>query len=178
MTAFSIPDLPRGTLEHWNDLVPEDATASILPCCGSHAWAAALVAARPVSNLKTLLALSDAIWSALSPQDWQQAFDSHPRLGETHARAATRVSLAWSQQEQSHTQSNKAASEALHEANVRYEQRFGRIFLLCADGRSTAEMLAQLERRMQHDQAAEWREAGEQQRQITRLRLMRWLESA
>ncbi len=178
MIAISLPGLSRGKLERWNGLAPEEAIASILPCCGSRAWAAALASARPVFDLETLLALSESIWHGLSPVDWQQAFDSHPRLGESHAKAATEISLAWSQQEQSRTRSNEAASEALRKANLQYEQKFGRIFLLCADGRTTAEILSELERRVQRDEAAEWREAGEQQCQITRLRLVRWLESA
>ena len=70
-----------------------------------------------------------------------------------------------------------AAKLALKEANRRYEQRFGRIFIICASGRSAHEILAMLEARMKNDDAAEMREAAEQQRQITALRLKRWLEA-
>jgi 2-oxo-4-hydroxy-4-carboxy-5-ureidoimidazoline decarboxylase len=66
---------------------------------------------------------------------------------------------------------------ALEEANRRYEQKFGRIFIVCATGKTSAEMLATLETRMKNDAASELREAAEQQRQITQLRLHRWLES-
>ncbi len=66
---------------------------------------------------------------------------------------------------------------ALEEANRRYEQKFGRIFIVCATGKTSAEMLAILETRMKNDAASELREAAEQQRQITQLRLHRWLES-
>ena len=66
---------------------------------------------------------------------------------------------------------------ALEEANRRYEQKFGRIFIVCATGKTSAEMLAILEARMKNDAATELREAAEQQRQITQLRLHRWLES-
>jgi 2-oxo-4-hydroxy-4-carboxy-5-ureidoimidazoline decarboxylase len=38
-------------------------------------------------------------------------------------------------------------------------------------------MLAILERRMSNDDAAELREAAEQQRQITQLRLRKWLQT-
>ncbi len=148
-----------------------DAAAAILPCCGSQAWAETMAAKRPFDDETTLLAHSDAIWQSLTREDWQQAFDSHPRLGESHAKAATAASLSWSTEEQ-----RKAApSEALHEANQRYEQKFGRIFLFCASGRTAPEILAALELRMRNDPETEWREAGEQQRQITRLRLQRWL---
>jgi 2-oxo-4-hydroxy-4-carboxy-5-ureidoimidazoline decarboxylase len=46
---------------------------------------------------------------------------------------------------------------------------------VCAAGRSAAEILAILQRRMQKTAAAEMLEAAEQQRQITQLRLRRWL---
>jgi len=68
-----------------------------------------------------------------------------------------------------------AAKLALAEGNRRYEDRFGRIFIVCASGRSAAEILANLERRMQNSAADELIEAGEQQRKITQLRLRRWL---
>ncbi len=161
-------------LAHWNHLAPADAAAAILPCCGSRAWAQALTAARPIADEAALLAHSDTIWQSLAREDWQQAFDSHPRLGENHAKAATATSLSWSSQEQS----KAAPSDKLREANARYEQKFGRIFLFCASGRTAPEILAALERRMHNDQETEWREAGEQQRQITRLRLQRWLRAS
>jgi 2-oxo-4-hydroxy-4-carboxy-5-ureidoimidazoline decarboxylase len=57
-----------------------------------------------------------------------------------------------------------------------YEQRFGRIFIICATGRSAEDILADLERRLKNDEEAELVEAVEQQRQITRLRLRKWLD--
>ena len=70
-----------------------------------------------------------------------------------------------------------AVKLALAEGNRQYEERFGRIFIVCASGRSAAEILALLEQRMQNSADAEMLEAAEQQRQITQLRLRRWLES-
>jgi 2-oxo-4-hydroxy-4-carboxy-5-ureidoimidazoline decarboxylase len=158
-------------LERWNALPAAEAAGAILPCCGSLAWARQLTACRPIVDKQALLARSDAVWVSLAREDWQQAFDSHPRLGESQAKAATQTSLTWS----SHEQRNAQPSDALREANLRYEEKFGSIFLLCANGRTAVEILAALERRMHNDAEAEWQEAGEQQRQITRLRLERWL---
>jgi 2-oxo-4-hydroxy-4-carboxy-5-ureidoimidazoline decarboxylase len=63
----------------------------------------------------------------------------------------------------------------LAEANREYEQRFRHIFIVCATGKSAPEILAILRRRLQNDDATELREAAEQQRQITRIRLTKWL---
>jgi 2-oxo-4-hydroxy-4-carboxy-5-ureidoimidazoline decarboxylase len=63
----------------------------------------------------------------------------------------------------------------LAERNRQYEERFGRIFLVCANGKSAAEILTILDRRMKNTDTAELLEAAEQQRQIMQLRLRRWL---
>jgi 2-oxo-4-hydroxy-4-carboxy-5-ureidoimidazoline decarboxylase len=162
-------------LTRWNTLDATTAAHEILPCCGSEAWAKSLAAIRPISDEATLLVTSDKIWQALPQQDWQQAFDSHPRIGQQHAASATAQSLAWSAKEQSKATPDEAAKLALAEANRRYERRFGRIFIVCATGKSSSEILNILEARMQNDSATELREAAEQQRQITHLRLRRWL---
>jgi 2-oxo-4-hydroxy-4-carboxy-5-ureidoimidazoline decarboxylase len=169
----------KDALIRWNSLDTEAAATAILPCCGSRAWAVELAARRPIVDEDTLLAESAAVWQALPEQAWQDAFDSHPRIGEQKAQKdATAESLQASAKEQSVALSaDEAAKFALKEANRRYEQRFGRIFIICASGKSAQEILAALESRMNNDEATEMREAAEQQRQITALRLKRWLEA-
>jgi 2-oxo-4-hydroxy-4-carboxy-5-ureidoimidazoline decarboxylase len=166
-------------LARWNSLDPESSTREILPCCGSQAWAEALTAKRPYTNEAALFITSDTIWRSLPEAAWQQAFDSHPRIGQKHAQTqATEESLRWSAQEQRVALSADAAAKlALEDANRRYEQRFGRIFIVCARGKSSSEILSILEARMNNDPQTELHEAVEQQRQITQLRLHRWLES-
>jgi 2-oxo-4-hydroxy-4-carboxy-5-ureidoimidazoline decarboxylase len=166
-------------LARWNSLDTESATREILPCCGSQAWAAALTTNRPLANEAELLAASNTIWLSLPEDAWQEAFDSHPRIGQRHAQThATEESLRWSAQEQRAALSQDASAKlALEEANRRYEQRFGRIFILCASGKSASEILSILEARINNDPQTELHEAAEQQRQITQLRLHRWLES-
>jgi 2-oxo-4-hydroxy-4-carboxy--5-ureidoimidazoline (OHCU) decarboxylase len=63
----------------------------------------------------------------------------------------------------------------LADGNASYEHRFGFTYIVCAAGKSTEEMLEGLNRRMLNDRATELREAAEQQRQITRIRLRKWL---
>ncbi|CAN5524135.1 2-oxo-4-hydroxy-4-carboxy-5-ureidoimidazoline decarboxylase [soil metagenome] len=164
-------------LDRWNSLDQDAAASTVLPCCGSRAWASALAAQRPIADKLKLLQASSAVWLALPHEAWQEAFDSHPRIGEQKAQKdATAESLQASAKEQSVAISaDDAAKLALKEANLRYEARFGRIFIICASGRSTSEILAALEARMSNDDATELQEAAEQQRQITALRLKRWL---
>ena len=60
--------------------------------------------------------------------------------------------------------------------NRAYEEKFGYIYIVCASGKSAGEMLDMLESRLGNDPHAELRIAAEQQRQITRLRLEKWLD--
>jgi len=165
-------------LLHWNGLATADAAREILPCCGSQRWAHALARLRPFADAESLLAQSDEIWWQLDPADWNEAFSSHPRIGEKKApESATAKSADWSSQEQSGVaQSSESTQEQLKRVNDEYEQRFGRIYIVCASGKSAEEMLAILYRRLENDEASELREAAEQQRQITQLRLRKWLE--
>jgi 2-oxo-4-hydroxy-4-carboxy-5-ureidoimidazoline decarboxylase len=164
-------------IEQWNSMSAEQAAAAVLPCCGSQAWAQALTARRPLSTLPELLAASDAAWWSLHAVDWQQAFDSHPRIGEKMPQAAaTDASLAWSKGEQSLAETCDAeAKHLLALGNVAYEERFGRILIVCATGMTTQQILTQLERRMHNTPEAELHETAEQQREITHIRLQKWL---
>lgn len=164
-------------LVRWNSLPPAAAASEILPCCGSHAWANALATKRPIPDESTLLETSATVWRSLPESAWQEAFNSHPRIGEKHAQTeATTKSLAWSAQEQKTATPDEATKQALTEANRRYEQKFDRIFIICATGKTSAEILAALESRMNNSPAVELREAAEQQCLITNTRLKRWLE--
>lgn len=165
------------TLAHWNALSAEQAANEILPCCGSHAWARALAARRPFHHKASLVAASDEIWRSLSPNEWSEAFATHPRIGERKAPpSASKRSADWSEQEQQRVgESDAAAQSALAAANQEYETRFHRTFILCATRKSVAEMLDILRHRLQNDDAAELRESAEEQRKITNIRLEKWL---
>lgn len=162
-------------LDEWNMFDPARAAQVILPCNGSHAWAEGVTQMRPFSNAEQMFKASDSVWRNLSERAWQEAFDSHPRLGEQKAKAATAESLRWSAQEQNAAKPDNVVREALARGNREYEEKFGRIFLLCATGLRAEEMLEILRVRMNNDAATELREAAEQQRLITQLRLRKWL---
>ena len=166
-------------LARWNALRPEEAAENILPCCGSKVWARGMAACRPILNEAALLAACDQVWKSLPEPDWMEAFRSHPRIGESHSLAATPArSAAWSGEEQrSVGVSGEDVKVALAEGNRAYEQRFNRIFIVCATGKSAQEILEILRRRLQNDEKTELHEAAEQQRQIAHLRLNKWLSS-
>ncbi len=67
---------------------------------------------------------------------------------------------------------------ALKEANRRYEAEIWAYIHHLRQRQKREEILTALETRMKNDDATELREAAEQQRQITALRLKRWLEGS
>ncbi|MGB6475803.1 MAG: 2-oxo-4-hydroxy-4-carboxy-5-ureidoimidazoline decarboxylase [Candidatus Sulfotelmatobacter sp.] len=166
----------NAVLTRWNQLPRREAENEILPCCGSTAWAAGIANRRPLPNEAALLAAADEIWRSLNETDWLQAFRSHPRIGESVTHASTVQSAAWPEQEQQKVaDAVDAVKIALAEGNREYERRFTHIFIVCATGKTAPEILAILRRRLDNDAAMELREAAEQQRLITQIRLKKWL---
>lgn len=171
-------------LTAWNEAEKDKAHYAMITCCGAPRWAAEMVERRPIASAGELCAVADQVWSAMGEADWLTAFACHPRIGEraeaqkpAHAIAqASKRSAAWSTQEQSGTANASAVTlDELTQLNLRYEQRFGFTYIVCATGKSAAEMLEILKSRVSNERGAELREAAEQQRQIMQIRLRKWL---
>jgi 2-oxo-4-hydroxy-4-carboxy-5-ureidoimidazoline decarboxylase len=167
----------NAVLERWNGLKAKEAAEELLPCCGSKAWAKQMASRRPILGEAALFAACDTVWNNLSESDWDEAFRSHPRIGETAAQvAAAARSKEWSGEEQQKVGSADAdVKVALAEANRAYEQRFHRTFIVCATGKSAPEILGILQRRMHNGEPGELLEAAEELRKIAHLRLKKWL---
>jgi len=164
-------------LARWNELDSTEAAKEIMPCCGSKAWAAGLTGQRPYEDEAAVLITSDEVWRELGAADWLQAFQSHPKIGESRAAALTGgQSATWSQQEQKNVAvAQEEIKTELAKGNLEYEEKFGFIFIVCATGKSASEILEILRRRLQNGKEKELKEAAEEQRQITQLRLKKWL---
>ncbi len=164
-------------LARWNGLPQDEAAREILACCGSGTWATRMASKRPIQDEVSLLAVSDEIWRTLSGTDWQEAFRSHPRIGESSSeKPGPAQSSAWSEQEQQKAAAaDEAVKMALKWGNREYEQKFGRIFIVCATGKSASEILEILGRRLHNDDATELQLAAEEQRQIMHIRIKKWL---
>jgi 2-oxo-4-hydroxy-4-carboxy-5-ureidoimidazoline decarboxylase len=164
-------------LARWNELTQEKAEREILACCGSNAWAAAMASKRPIRDEVALLEASDEIWRELGEADWLEAFRSHPRIGETRAeKTAAAQSSGWSEQEQRKSAAaDEAVKTALKWGNLEYEKKFGRIFIVCATGKSASEILEILRWRLHNDEATELQQAAEEQRKIMHIRMKKWV---
>lgn len=166
----------NATLAAWNSADEAAALDTMIACCGARHWASAMVALRPIGGVTELSEAADRVWSTMTEDDWMEAFACHPRIGERKPAHATAKSVAWSRQEQSSaTFAEQNILAELAEGNARYEERFGFTYIVCATGRSAEEMLSVLKHRLASDREGELRQAAEQQRQITQIRLGKWL---
>jgi OHCU decarboxylase len=164
-------------IQRLNDLTFEDAEAELFKCCGSKRWAQIMAGARPFADLSELCSKADDLWWSLSEHDWREAFRAHPRIGERKAAITqSQQAQAWSAQEQSGVANAPADTiSELAQRNREYEDRFGFIFIVCATGKSSEEMLRLIKARIDNDKETELRTAAEEQRKITRLRLEKLL---
>lgn len=168
----------RQGLRRLNSLPQADAASELLKCCGSSRWANRVAAQRPFDNFQQLTNEADRIWSDLDPNDWLEAFSHHPKIGEKRAAPAQSAEAArWSEQEQSGTSAAvQGALSELMTLNRAYEDRFGYIFIVCATGKTTEEMLALLQERLGNEPERELHIAAREQQRITHLRLRKLLE--
>ena len=141
--------------------------------CGSTRWVDRMMARRPFGRDAKLLSAARVEWFALLEQDWLEAFSHHPPIGDRASLEARFPSTHdLSAKEQAGVSTARAeVIDALADANARYRDRFGFIFIVCATGKSAAEMLQLLRDRLNNDRATELRIAAEEQAKITALRL-------
>ena len=160
-------------MEWLNALPPDEAIKELLQCCGSTRWAAEVAKDRPYATLDDLIKHSGDIWWSLDASDWLEAFRSHPKIGEKKAAApVSSQSSKWSGQEQAGvSKASQETIDALARLNRAYDEKFGFIFIICATGKTSEEMLAALRTRLENDAEAELPIAAAEQNQITELRL-------
>lgn len=164
-------------VQRLNSLPAADVQHELGKCCGSRRWVERMIAERPFESLDDLIAKADRVWSAVEPQDWLEAFRSHPKIGEKKAAASTsEQSKKWSVAEQAGiADAAKGTLATLAELNQKYEEKFGYIFIVCASGKSSEEMLAILRGRLANNPDEELRIAAAEQAKITKLRLTKLL---
>ncbi|WP_067840964.1 2-oxo-4-hydroxy-4-carboxy-5-ureidoimidazoline decarboxylase [Nocardia lijiangensis] len=153
----------------FNALSEAAATEALLACCASPAWARGVLAERPYSSVEQLFGTADNVLAALPEEDVDRALAGHPRIGD-------RTDSAASAREQSGVaDATDAVRTALAEGNRAYERRFGHLYLVCATGRSGAELLDLLTTRLHNDPATERAVMRTELAKINRIRLRRLL---
>jgi 2-oxo-4-hydroxy-4-carboxy-5-ureidoimidazoline decarboxylase len=129
-------------------------------------WVEDVASRAPFASLEELLLVAYAEATPLAADEVAQAIAHHPRIGEKPRGEG--AAQAFSRAEQG---SSEELADELAAGNRAYEERFGRVFIIRAAGRTRAEMLAELNRRLTLDDETELVIVGEQLRDIALLRL-------
>jgi 2-oxo-4-hydroxy-4-carboxy-5-ureidoimidazoline decarboxylase len=163
-----------GRLGWLNGLPGAEARRELLTCCTSERWTDGVAAGRPYLSMIALLDSSNKVVADLAVDDLRAALHGHPRIGDR--AGAGHDDRDWSRREQAGvTTSDEAVQQGLAEGNAAYERRFGHIYLVCAAGRSGAELLAVLRDRLGNDPDTEWAVVRAELSKINALRLARLL---
>jgi 2-oxo-4-hydroxy-4-carboxy-5-ureidoimidazoline decarboxylase len=161
-------------LDHINSLPEAQAGAAFLKCCGARRWAEQMTARRPFADEANLLESARSFWRGLDRADWLEAFAAHPKIGESELKKKFAGTAAWAASEQAGVAgSPDEVLKGLAEGNRAYEAKFGYIFIVCATGKSAAEMLALLRQRLPNEPDQELAIAAAEQEKITILRLQK-----
>ena len=155
-------------LQTFNSAERTEVLELLAACAPIPRWCGALADARPYAGTRDLLHGAAALAATWTDAEVDAALAHHPRIG---ARIeAGGVEAGFSRREQAGAGADGASAAAWLAANREYEERFDRIFLIRAAGRTQAEMLAQLRERLGNDPAIE---AGVRARQLSEIALLR-----
>lgn len=129
-------------------------------------WVEDVASRAPFATLDDLLAVASAEATPLSPDEIDEAIAHHPRIGEKPKGEGTAQQFSRAEQG-----ADTEFADEIAAGNAAYEERFGRVFIIRAAGRTRREILDELTRRLTLDDAVELQVVGEQLRDIALLRL-------
>lgn len=153
----------------FNLLSADEAQGLLRTCLDVPRWVAEVEGGRPYAGWAALREAAEQSAQSLTEAELEAALARHPRIGE---RAGAGHDAEHSEREQAGVDpADRDTAGRLAAGNVAYEQRFDRVFLIRAAGRSADEILAELERRLDNDDAAERDETIHQLGEIAVLRL-------
>ena len=157
-------------LEEFNRLDREQAITAVTPALDITRWVEAVVDARPYTSLDDLLEQGRQAAEPFTATEVEAALAHHPRIGERPKAQTTEAAMSRSEQS-GVDPADQAVAEALAQGNRDYEEKFGRVFLIRAAGRSAQEILASLNERLAHTPEEEDTIVAGQLREIALLRL-------
>lgn len=158
------------SLDAFNGAGRDEAIALLRPCLDVDRWCTALADGRPYGSVDDLVAAAEVVASPFTSAEVERALAHHPRIGERPSGPGAEAAM--SRAEQAGVDASHAdVVAALAEGNRAYEERFGRVFLIRAAGRSSRDILEALTERLAHTPDEEEPVVAEQLRQIAVLRL-------
>jgi 2-oxo-4-hydroxy-4-carboxy-5-ureidoimidazoline decarboxylase len=168
--SMTIEEYASMKLAEFNAAGSAAAQATLRPCIDVSRWVEAVAAARPFASRDQLLEFAAQAANPFTPAEVDAAMAHHPRIGERPTAASTEASMSRSEQA-GVDPADAAAAEALARGNREYEEKFGRVFLIRAAGRTAPEILQALNQRLGNSPQEEDTIVAQQLREIALLRL-------
>lgn len=160
----------RMLVAEFNALPEAEAAAVVSVWAAIPAWVEVVVAGRPYASVDELAEAASAATQAWTRADLDAALAHHPRIGERPRGDGAEAAASRSEQAAMSTAASDVAAR-IAAGNAAYEERFGRVFLIRAAGRSPDDILAALDRRLGSDPDDETHESIAQLAEIALLRL-------
>lgn len=154
----------------FNALNDEQVAEALRVCLPVQRWVDEVAAGRPYDSADQLMDRAARAAAHLDDDELDTALAGHPRIGE-RASSPEHQAAASATEQAAVDRTDADLMRRLAEGNQQYEDRFDRVFLIRAKGRSAGEILAELERRLDNDDQSEREETVTQLREIALLRL-------
>lgn len=165
----------------------------LLECCHSTLWATTLSGQHPFESIEDFYCKADAAFEHMTEQDWLEAFQAHPKIGDLnslHNRFSATKNCSQNEQ-RGVSSATPSQIEQLHRLNTEYTNRHGKlhcydhvliyrssgfIFIICATNKSIEDFLTSINERIKNSRETEFQIASSEQKKITFLRLKKTFE--
>lgn len=158
------------TIDELDALPVDEAAAALRTCADVTSWVERLLERRPYDDVEDLYATAIEAAAEWTDAEVEHALRDHPRIGERPAADSATRELSSGEQAGMAT-AGADLQERMRAGNAAYEERFGRIYLVRAAGRSGEELLELLELRLRNGAEDELLETKRQLAEIAVLRL-------
>ena len=160
------------SLADLNEAPADELQPRLLSLTAAPAWAAAVVAGRPYQDLDELLSTSDRVVTGLDESQVDAALSGHPRIGQRAAGLDDESTARSAREQAGMARAGGSTQDDMARANAAYEERFGRIYLVAAAGRSAEELVSLAHERLDNDPETELGVVRRELARISRLRLV------
>src|SRR3954468_22464250 len=102
----------------------EEKRAKLFKCCGSSAWVEKMLTAPFSEDMIDLFDNAEDKWNECSEEDWKEAFNNHPQIGNIENLTSNDATADWARNEQSKVaNASEEVKQKLAEANKQYKEK-------------------------------------------------------
>lgn len=165
-------DVPFHSITAFNEAPAQQVITLCADCFGSQELAELTEQARPFANVEALCQTAGELLDNMSDESVLASINAHPPIGgntKPGSRSASEQQTAL--QSAGGADNGTNLMDQIIALGREYQDKFGFVFLIRAAGRSSQEILDQLQHRISQDREIEWGNAISNLKEINTLRL-------